>query len=62
MVICVLKEEQDYMRAEWRCATTTSGGQSVMTTGVQLMLKLCADNWNFLLMVSSFTATLIAGI
>ena len=33
------------MRVEWRCASMTSGGQCVMTTGMALMLLWSANNW-----------------
>ena len=32
------------MKEEWRSAMTTSGGQSVMTSGQTLMPELSADN------------------
>ena len=34
------------MKVEWRCASMTSGGQCVMTTGVVLMLQLSVNNWD----------------
>ena len=34
------------MRVEWRCASTTSGEQYVMTPGTPLMLLLSANNWD----------------
>ena len=34
------------MRVEWRCASMTSGGQCVMTTGTTLMLLWFASNWD----------------
>ena len=34
------------MKVEWRCASTTSGEQYVMTPGTPLMLLLSADNWD----------------
>ena len=40
------------MREEWRSATTTSGGQSVMIAGVPLMLEWPADSLDSLHMVS----------
>ena len=33
------------MRVEWRCASMTSGGQSVMTTGTAMMLLWSASSW-----------------
>ena len=35
------------LEGEWKCATTTSGEQCVMTGGAQLMLVLLADNWDY---------------
>jgi hypothetical protein len=35
----------------WRSATTMSGAQCVMTSGVLLMLKWHADSWDFFLQV-----------
>ena len=32
------------MRVEWRCASMTSGGQCVVTTGVALMLQWSVNN------------------
>ena len=34
------------MRVEWRCASMTSGGQCVMTSGVDMMLQLFVNNWD----------------
>ena len=34
------------MRAEWRCASMTSGGQCVMTPGTVLMLLWFASSWD----------------
>ena len=34
------------MRVEWRCASMTSGGQYVMTTGTTLMLLWSVGNWD----------------
>ena len=36
------------MRGGWRCASMTSGGQCVMTTGTAPMLQLSANNWGTL--------------
>ena len=36
------------MRAEWRCASTMSGGLSVITPGTQLMLPPSAGSWDML--------------
>ena len=36
------------MRVEWRCASMTSGGQCVMTTGTTLMLLWSANNLDML--------------
>ena len=41
-------------RAEWKCATTTSGGQCVMIPGAVLMLMWPVDNWDTLIMVNIF--------
>ena len=38
MVTFVWWEAPISMRVEWRCASTTSGGQCVMTSGTALML------------------------
>ena len=38
MVMFVWWEAPISMRVEWRCASMTSGGQCVMTTGTALML------------------------
>ena len=34
-------------REEWRFVETSSGGESVMITGMNMMLLLCAGNWDF---------------
>ena len=34
-------------REEWRSVETSSGGESVMMTGMKMMLLLCADNLDF---------------
>ncbi len=39
-------------KGEWRCASTTDGGQSAMIFGMTEMHKLCADNWGTPLKVS----------
>ena len=39
MVMFVWWEAPISMRVEWRCASMTSGGQCVMTTGMPLMLQ-----------------------
>ena len=50
--LLVLKEPSDFnkvqllLKAVLRSATTTSGGQCVMTYGILLMLKWFADNWD----------------
>ena len=36
------------MRVEWRCVSMTSGGQCVMTSGVDLMLLWSVDNLDML--------------
>ena len=38
-------------RAEWKCATTTSGGQCVMIPGAVPMLMWLVDSWDFIVMV-----------
>ena len=38
MVMFVWLEAPISMRVEWRCASMTSGGQCVMTSGTTLML------------------------
>ena len=32
------------MKGEWRCVLMEDGEQSVITSGVKQMLKLCADS------------------
>ena len=34
------------MRVEWRCASMTSGGQCVMTSGTVLMLLWSVISWD----------------
>ena len=34
-------------REEWRSVETSSGGESVMITGIHMTLLLCAGNWDF---------------
>ena len=34
------------MRVEWKCVSMTSGGQCVVTTGVDLMLLLSVSSWD----------------
>ena len=51
MEICDLEVEQHLKKAGWRCATTVSGAQCVMTTGGPMMLKWHADSLDSLLMV-----------
>ena len=46
MEMFVWWEAQTSMKVEWRCASTTSGEQYVMTPGTPLMLLLSADNWD----------------
>ena len=41
-------------RAEWKCATTTSGGQCVMIPGAVLMLMWLADSWDMPVMVRAY--------
>ena len=36
------------MRVQWRCVSMTSGGQCVMTSGVDLMLLWSVDNLDML--------------
>jgi len=36
------------MLAELRSASMECGGQCVMTDGMTMMLKLCADNWGIM--------------
>src|SRR4029434_5283415 len=33
------------MRVGWRCTTAASGAQSVMTSGMTVTPRWCADNW-----------------
>ena len=40
-------------REEWRSVETSSGGKSVMMTGMRMMLLLRAGNWDFQNKVSS---------
>ena len=46
MVMFVWWEGLISMREEWRCASMTSGGQCVATSGVDLMLQLSVNNWD----------------
>ena len=46
MVMFVWWEAPISMRAEWRCASMTSGEQCVMTSGTTLMLLWSASNWD----------------
>jgi len=34
------------MKVEWRCASTTSGEQCVMTPGILVMLQWSASSWD----------------
>ena len=45
MVMFVLLEGPISLRVEWRCASMTSGEQSVMMAGALLMLPLSASSW-----------------
>jgi len=52
------EETSDYkeapaLRDEWRSATITYGAQCVMTFGEHLMLRLSADSWDSLPLVSA---------
>ena len=44
MEMFVLLMDPTSMRAEWRCVSMISGELSVMISGTQLMLLLCASN------------------
>ena len=46
MVMFVWWEAPISMRVEWRCASMTSGGQSVMTVGALLTQVWSADSWD----------------
>ena len=46
MVMFVWWEAPISMRVEWRCASMTSGGQCVMTSGTALMLLWSASSWD----------------
>ena len=46
MDMFVWREVPISMRVEWRCASMTSGGLCVMTSGTVLMLLLSANNWD----------------
>ena len=46
MVMFVWWEAPISMRVEWRCASMTSGGQYVMTSGTALMLLWSAGSWD----------------
>ena len=46
MEMFVLWEAPISMRVEWRCASMTSGGQCVMTSGIALMPLWFANNWD----------------
>ena len=48
MAMFVWLEAPINMRVEWRCASMTSGGPCVMTTGIVLMLQLSAGSWDTL--------------
>ena len=49
------------MRAEWRCASITSGGQCVMTAGAPLMLLWSADSWDMHTLEVSETLLNVSG-
>ena len=51
MEICGLGVEPLFEKAGWRCATSISGEQSVMTAGQSPMLKWHADSLDYLLTV-----------
>ena len=48
----VLLEEKAQVKDEWRSATMVLLGLCVMTTGMNMMLKLSADSWDTVLKVS----------
>ena len=56
MEMFVWWEAQTSMKVEWRCASTTSGEQYVMTPGTPLMLLLSADNWDMYTMKVSLVS------
>ena len=43
-----------YLREEWKCATTTSGGQCVMTHGATLMPMWHVDSWDIVVQVRKY--------
>ena len=47
-----LLEEKAQVKDEWRSATMVLLGLCVMTTGMNMMLKLSADSWDTVLKVS----------
>ena len=56
-------EPSDFMEAMplvdvWRFATTMSGAQCVMTSGLKPMPKWCASSWDFKQMVNMRTSNL----
>src|SRR4029434_2800415 len=42
---CVCLVAAPSMRVGWRCTTAASGAQSVMTSGMTVTPRWCADNW-----------------
>ena len=52
MEMFVLLEEKAQVKDEWRSATMVLLGLCVMTTGMNMMLKLSADSWVTVLKVS----------
>ena len=51
MEICILLEAKTLEKDEWRSATMALLGLCVMTTGMNMMLRLSADSWDTLLKV-----------
>ena len=45
--LLVLMEEQTSLKEEWRCVSTTLGGQCVMTVGILVMQQWFAVNLTF---------------
>ena len=48
-------------KVEWRCVSTTSGGQSVMMAGIQLMLLLFVYSWDLLTLEVSLMQNIVIG-
>jgi hypothetical protein len=47
------------VKGVWNSATTMSGAQCVMTSGVLLMLMLYADSWDSLPQVTRFISEIV---